>query len=95
MLGLLVGEVVHQLRSALDHLAYALVLAAGNTPTRSTAFPVRTARPATRLRVDGGVTAAALTAIEDFQPYLRRDPEAHPLQVLNTLWNIDSTGTCT
>ncbi len=31
ILSLHVGEVVHQLRSALDHLAYALVLAAGNT----------------------------------------------------------------
>lgn len=65
MLSVLVGEVVHQLRSALDHLAYALVQAAGNCPTRFTAFPVLAARPAKGLKVDGGVTATAPAAIED------------------------------
>ena len=89
MLSLLVGEVVHQLRSALDHLAYGLVRAAGNTPTRSTAFPVLTARPESPLKVHGGVTVQALSAIEQLEPYQRRDAEAHPLHVLNTLWNID------
>jgi hypothetical protein len=34
------GDALHNLRSALDHLAYQLVLAAGNTPTKRTAFPI-------------------------------------------------------
>ena len=88
-LSLLVGEITHQLRSALDHLAYALVMAAGNTPTRRTAFPVLTTRPASGLRIDGGVAPAALAAIDDLQPYQRRDATAHPLHVLTELWNID------
>jgi hypothetical protein len=87
-LSVLVGEVVHQLRSAVDHVAYGLVVAAGNTPTRQTGFPVCTARPAA-LKVAGGVTAEALAAVDAVQPYQRRDPLRHPLHVLNTLWNID------
>jgi hypothetical protein len=89
MLSLLVGEVAHQLRSALDHLAYALVQRAGNTPTRFTSFPVLTARPAKGIKIAGGVTPQALAAVDGLQPYQRADAEAHPLHVLNTLWNID------
>lgn len=87
-LALLVGEVVHQLRSALDHVAYGLVVGAGNTPTHRTGFPVCVRRPA-RLNVHGGVTAEALALVDAFQPYQRPDAEAHPLNVLNALWNVD------
>src|ERR1700687_47569 len=38
--GCIVGEVVHNLRSALDHLAWQLVLANGGTPNRATEFPI-------------------------------------------------------
>jgi len=88
-LSLLVGEVAHQLRSALDHVAYGLVQADGNTPTNRTAFPVLAARPLGGLHIPGGVAPAALAAIEELQPYQRLDPEHHPLHILNTLWNID------
>lgn len=88
-LSLLVGEVAHQLRSALDHLAYGFVLAAGNTPTTRTSFPVATERPAKQLSVAGGIRPKALAAVEALQPYQRPDPEQHPLHTLNTLWNID------
>lgn len=37
----------------------------------------------------GGVTPAALAAIDDLQPYQRQDAAAHPLHVLTELWNID------
>jgi len=88
-LGVLVGEVAHQLRSAVDHIAHGLVVAAGNTPTRRTAFPVLLNRPA-KLEIYGGVSAEALHRVEQVQPYQRqRDPEAHPLHVLTHLWNID------
>lgn len=87
-LALLVGEIAHQLRSAVDHVAYGLVVAAGNTPTRRTGFPVCVRRP-TRLVLDGGVTAEALALIDAFQPYHRPDAQAHPLNVLNALWNVD------
>jgi len=88
-LSVLVGEVAHQLRSALDLLAYGLVQAAGNTPTRLTSFPVLTARVGGGLKVHGGVAPAALAVIEELQPYEHADPDAHPLHVLTTLWNVD------
>ena len=38
-LSLVIGDAVHNLRSALDHLAWQLVLANGQTPTTQTAYP--------------------------------------------------------
>lgn len=88
-LSLLVGEVTHQLRSALDHAAYSLVRAVGNTPTRRTAFPVVKQRPDRGLKVGGGVGQDALAVIDALQPYGSKPPEQHPLYVLTELWNID------
>lgn len=87
-LSVLVGEIAHQLRSGVDHIANGLVLAAGNAPTRRTAFPV-CLRPPTRLSVSGGVTAETLAQVDAVQPYRQGNPEAHPLHVLNELWNVD------
>jgi hypothetical protein len=39
-LAVIVGDVVHNLRSSLDHLAWQLVLANHEVPTRRTAFPI-------------------------------------------------------
>lgn len=39
-IGLIAGDVIHNLRSALDHLTYQLVLINGAVPTKQTAFPV-------------------------------------------------------
>jgi len=39
-LRLIVGDALHNLRSALDHLAWQLVEAGGGTPTRYTAYPI-------------------------------------------------------
>ena len=88
LLSVLVGEIAHQLRSAVDHIAYGLVLAAGNTPTTRTSFPVCKSRP-NRLAVHGGVSNEALSRIDELQPYQQDDPTAHPLYVLNELWNVD------
>src|SRR5690349_1920178 len=38
--GLIAGDAIHNLRSALDHLACQLVLANGNVPSRQTCFPI-------------------------------------------------------
>jgi hypothetical protein len=65
-----------------------LVVAAGNEPTKHTSFPVLLKQPSL-LQVFGGVTPAALAVVEDLQPYQSPSPEAHPLAVLNGLWNID------
>lgn len=39
-LSLIIGDVVHNLRSTLDHIAYQLVLANGQEPSRNTEFPI-------------------------------------------------------
>lgn len=87
-LSVLVGEVVHQLRSAVEHVAHGLVLSNGGEPTRKTAFPVHRTRPA-QLKIDGGVASEALVLVDGFQPYQAPNPSEHPLHVLNRLWNID------
>ena len=42
-ISLITGDVIHNLRSSLDYLAYALVIANGNTPNKQTAFPIHDA----------------------------------------------------
>ena len=37
---LIAGDAIHNIRSALDHLAWQLVLSTGNTPGPSTSFPI-------------------------------------------------------
>jgi len=95
---MLIGDCVHNLRSALDHLATELVVAEGNVPDERTAFPIwedrlieRKGKTAERnLWISGGVDLRALAVIEEAQPYHRvEDPTAHPLWVLRELSNMD------
>lgn len=94
-LSLLAGDCVHNLRSALDHLAWRLVLSNGSTPDEKTYFPVLADRltdggKVRKIKVVGGVDPAALAIIESLQPYhAAEDPTLHPLQVLSDLDNID------
>lgn len=94
-LNTIIGELLHDLRSALDHLAWQLVLNAGGTPTDDTKFPIEA--PTTNLQgkqgnpgVAGGVSRKAKTLIASAQPYKwgTRYRE-HPLWLLHKLWNID------
>lgn len=74
-----VGDALHNLRSALDHLADQLVRLNGGSPNKRTQFPVllRPSRwnPCTNCsepavpRVGGGISAAAQAVIEEIQPY--------------------------
>ena len=94
----LAGEVLYNLRSALDHVAYRLVEIAGNTPTYRTAFPIVTEDPdsssqeATRFHaaVDG-MSARAQAVLRALQPHTDPDVpvEMHPLVVLRNLCNRD------
>lgn len=79
---LLIGDVVHNLRSALDHLVYALATLKG-PPHRGTAFPVCTKRekffertkgsrqfsPSSGMNKITGLRPLAQTFIERCQPY--------------------------
>ena len=93
--GLIVGDCVHNLRSALDHLAYALPRAAGTDPRweKWSQWPIFDdpndfAGAAKRwlCGVDGG----AVAGIETCQPYYRPNgPTRHPLRYLAELSNLD------
>jgi hypothetical protein len=88
------GDVVHNLRSALDHVAWQLVLANGGTPVepgrgrRATQFPILTHDPGT-LEVAGGVSPAALKIIHDAQPYACVDWRGRLLAALAHISNTD------
>ncbi|MBD8205180.1 hypothetical protein IFU08_09310 [Microbacterium sp. CFBP 8790] len=87
------GEVLHNLRSCLDHVARLLVLAAGGTPVdkppRATSFPILLDAPSRSLGVFPGIRPEALEAIESLQPYRSAEGERHPLWRLSILNNID------
>lgn len=101
-LGILAGDVVHNLRSALDHLAWAVVLQNGGEPSESypaTSFPIlpnplpsagSSPKTLTFRAKSGAASAAAETILEMLQPYNSgQDLRTHPLWLLNQLWNID------
>jgi len=84
----LAGDVIHNLRSALDHIAWQLVQANGNQPRKSTEFPVFTKRDEygkTSGRFIGGVSPQAVDLITALQPFNIENPAQHPLKVLHDL----------
>lgn len=94
----IVGDALHNMRSALDHLAWQLVRKCGGTPTATTSFPLRMTR---RLggdglpSISGGVSDEVRTLLDEVQPYQLvedapdSDARIHPLAVLAELNNID------
>ena len=69
---LLVGEVLYQLRSTLDHLVYELVIRNGGRPTSRTEFPIcptRVKYQAAAIDKLNDVASGAQDAIERLQPY--------------------------
>lgn len=94
--GVIVGDIAHNLRSALDNLVWQLVLANGQTPDRQTGFPVFLSvndyrkRSLPRLH---GVSADAQALIESVQPYHTPNDTVAPqdsfLWLLNELSNED------
>jgi len=102
--GAQIGEVAHSLRSALDHLAWQLVIAAGNSPNNRTQFPICERYPEKRvfkclayprkkgrLRINGEVPLRALALIEAVQPYHGTD-DALRIGAINKLDILTSTG---
>jgi hypothetical protein len=88
--GIIIGDAVHCLRSALDQLVAGLWTDPTDDRTR---FPIcRTER---KWIVDApgmywSVPAPCVAVLDRAQPYHRGDKaHEHPLAVLNTLWNID------
>lgn len=89
--GVLIGEIVHNLHSALDHAVYA----AAAEPSRKTQFPIVAKREdwprqlAVQLR---SVPDEIVEQIERLQPFHAEPPstpEHHLLAILNRLSNMD------
>lgn len=91
------GDVVHNLRSTLDHIAWNLALrnlvGTGNDPFDKTAFPL--IRNFTEGSISGfwrlarDILPDAIPDIVDLQPAHGGNPGDHPLAVLDRLWNAD------
>ena len=93
--GVLIGDVVHNLRSALDHLAWQLVLLNGAEPTARTQFPIYSDEVAYRREraqeLIAGMRDEDKAAVETFQPFRQNAAEVKPhhLAVLQELSNFD------
>ena len=92
--GVMFGDVLHNLRSALDHLAWQLVLTGGGEPGSTTSFPIFKDRDKfVSLSRDPvrGVSNKVRELIEGVQPFQRGREEAalSALWVLHELSNWD------
>lgn len=92
--GLIVGDVLQNLRSSLDYLVWELVRAANNEPTNKNMFPICSTvesfnHQIKRHRLDG-VSPDAIAEIKSLQPYhLGRDFSKSILWALDELTNIN------
>ena len=96
MWGPIIGDAVHNLRSALDHLAWELALPETREQTpRRIEFPIFLDDPAQNAEARGrlAVKLACLrpeshALVDAAQPYNTGNPH-HPLWLLQALWNTD------
>jgi hypothetical protein len=95
-ISVLAGEAIHQTRSALDHIASALVLVNNHQTTRETQFPIYKYRPSYEnesLRYEGhtrGMSWSAKALIDGLQPFKVGSAwESHPLSILKALDNFN------
>ena len=93
--GIIIGEVIHQLRSALEHTVWQLVILNGKSPDKRTGFPIfwNAASDKTKYLAESpsmlsGVNTKAVAIIDGLQP-MGPDYATHPLYVLNEMWNWD------
>jgi len=92
-LGVILGDLVHNVRSALDHLVWQLVLLNGETPSRANAFPIASTEGDWEAGVDrrlAGVSSNHRAIIQSVQPYKGPNgPENTYTAVLSHLSNVD------
>ncbi len=85
----MVGDVIQNLRSSLDHLVWQLVLANGGTPDRHTGFPIGEDANKYKAQLTGkvqGMSQTALDQIDALKPYAGGND---PLWRLHDLNNVD------
>ena len=99
--GLLLGDFAHNARSALDHLAYRVVMLGNGIHREQTQFPILDVPwkwPETAAYRLGGASERHIGIIESFQPYHRHDSQGwhsglqaieDPLSILSRLANVD------
>jgi hypothetical protein len=95
---IIIGEIVHNLRSALDHLAWQLVKANGNKPDRATGFPIFSDNPFADNasekslerweKMTAGMHTDDIAILKELQPYNRGNRNSS-LFILNSLSNHD------
>jgi len=90
----LVGDIAHNLRSALDHLAWQMVVASGGAPRRqrpATTFPILTDEPPGGVMVHGGLRPDLLDLVVQEQPFKRfpERPQVSPLALVQGINNLD------
>lgn len=89
----LAGEIIHQLRSSLDHLIHALIIKNGETPSNKNQFPIcSTAKKfeeACQLGIIKGVSLSAKKLIMAVQPYTTPTPDDTVLNVVNQFDIVD------
>lgn len=91
----LVGEIIHNLRSSLDHLVWALALKHNSNPAFKIQFPIclkpTNYEKAINTGILKGISKSSCALIEASQPYRARasDPINHPLSIINSLSNHD------
>jgi hypothetical protein len=90
----MIGEIVYNLRSALDHALWQLVIEDGGQPTDHNGFPIfldpakyQNARGAPRLL--DGLKPTSRTVIDNLQPFNTGEHAASPLWHLHELSNFD------
>jgi hypothetical protein len=93
-LGIRVGEIAYNLRSALDHVAWALVEANGKRPGKHTHFPCTLSEQAwntARGSQIRGIAVAAVGAIRRWQPFVRNPgvPRADLFAGINEIGLVD------
>jgi hypothetical protein len=93
-LGVIFGDCIHNLRSALDHVIWQTTLLDGGTPDDSTQFPIASKSEAqfeaiAKRRI-AGLSEKHRALVKQAQPYNAGDQaHRHPLGVLATLSNTD------
>lgn len=92
-LGLIAGDSIHNLRTALDHLVCALIRANGKQPKRANQFPIQVTTPdkEAKKRIQrnlAGLASEARKRIRELQPFL--DPSSERSRGLRLLAILDN-----
>jgi len=88
------GEILHHLRSSLDHVAHVLVWSSGKQPrvgAGGTAFPIRQTLEKGPARINPAIWDEAAEFVDSVQPYADSEHRGmnHPLAKITELNNID------